>query len=70
MAEYRAMTGFQDLHLSHSPIVSLYTKRPITEEIFSSIRYVSEIEEVGYELIRSNGIVSKKGKKGSSLLLT
>ncbi len=60
MANYRKMTGFMDLNLSQSPKIPLHTNRPLNDEIFSSLHYLSKIEEVGYDFIRSNGIKNKR----------
>ena len=60
MANCRKMTGYQDLHLSQSPRILLSTHRPINDEIFSSLRYLSEIDEVGYDFIRLNGFKTKR----------
>ncbi len=47
------------LHLSQRPQIPLQINRPLNDEIFSSLRYLSEIEEVGHDFIRSNGFENK-----------
>lgn len=60
MENYRKMTGYMDLHLSLFPKILLHSNRPLNDEIFSSLHYLSEIEEVGYDFIRSNGFKNKR----------
>lgn len=60
MANFRKMTGYMDLHLSQSPKIPLHTKRPLNDELFSSLQYLSEIEEVGCDFIRSNDFKNKR----------
>ncbi len=60
MENYRKMTGYMDLHLSLFQKMVLKSTRPINDEIFSSLHYLSEIEEVGHDFIRSNGFKTKR----------
>lgn len=62
MIEGREITGWMDLNISNIPNLLLKTTRPQSEEIFSSIQYLSEIEEVGLQFLESFGHVGKRKK--------
>lgn len=60
MSTYRRANGFMEFHLSKSPKIDLHINRSVNDEIFSSLHYLSEIEDVGFEVIRSTGVLHKQ----------
>lgn len=60
MSKFKKVWGYQKLYLGKSQKVSLTINRPINDEVFSSLNYLSEITEVGHDFIRSKGFKRKR----------
>lgn len=68
MKNSRQITGWMDFNVTNLPKKPIRTTRPLSEEIFSSIQYLSEIEDVGLSFIESLGYTDKRKNKEIYLL--
>ena len=63
----REVTASENFHVGLRPFQELITTRPIDEELFARLQYLSEIEEVGHEFVNLRTKLSDR-ELGSSFL--